>query len=49
MEATKFILIIILGAINIFGVVSSNGIRNVLYTNILKLIALGLIIFICSN
>lgn len=49
MEAIKFILIIILGSINMFGVVSSNGIRNGLYTNILKLIALGLIIFICSN
>lgn len=49
MEAIKFILIIILGSVNLFGVVSTNGIRNGLYTNILKLVALGLIIFICSN
>lgn len=49
MEAIKFILIIILGSVNMFGVVSSNGIKNRLYTNILKLVALGLIIFICSN
>jgi len=48
MEAIKLIILIILGSINMFGVVSYGNVKNHLYTNILRLIALGLIIFICS-
>ena len=48
MEAIKLLFLILLGSINLFGVVSYGGVKNNLYTNILKLIALGLIIFICN-
>lgn len=48
MEAIRLIMLIILGSINIFGVVTYGNVKNNLYTNILRLIALGLIIFICN-
>lgn len=49
MEAIRLIIIILLGSINMFGTVSESGVKNGLFTNILRLVALGLIIFICSN
>lgn len=48
MVAIKLILLIILGSLNMFGNVSYNGEKNGLHTNILRLIALGLIMYICS-
>jgi len=49
MEVTKILCLIILGTYAILGNVKVSGIKNELYGCILRLISLGLIIYICSN